>query len=243
MGFSGPVGLKGFKIIADSEVLLIDDACSGANEEDAHLLHIEYGRDFKADIVDSLRLAVQGDPCPACGDGSLVMTRGIEVGHIFQLGVKYSERMKAVFLDEDGKERPCIMGCYGIGVGRTAAAAIEQKNDKDGIIWPASIAPYQVAIVPVDITDQVQRDWATEIYEKLSAAGADVLFDDRDGRVGVRLKDIDLFGIPIKVIIGPKALAQGKVEFKLRANAEARFIDKSEVLSEVSRVVQHGGVS
>jgi prolyl-tRNA synthetase len=165
------------------------------------------------------------------------MNRGIEVGHIFKLGTKYSEKMKATFLDEDGKEKPVIMGCYGIGIGRTAAAAIEQGSDKDGIIWPLPIAPFQVAVVPVNISEQIQKEVASTIYDKLSEDGIDVLFDDRDDRVGVRLKDIDLIGIPIKVIVGPKGLAENKVEIKLRATGKSEMVAFDEVLEKIKELL------
>jgi len=237
VGFSGPVGLKNVRIIADHEVAEIDDGVSGANEKDFHLMHIQYGRDFKADVVDALRLAEAGDPCTVCEGGKLIMNRGIEVGHIFKLGTKYSAKMRANFLDEDGKEKPCIMGCYGIGIGRTAAAAIEQSSDKDGIIWPIPIAPFSVVVVPVNVSESVQKDTAVSIYEKLLALGIDVLYDDRDERVGVRLKDIDLIGIPIKVIIGPKGLAEKKAEIKLRSSGETTMVALDEVEEKIKELL------
>ena len=241
IGFSGPVGLKKVKIIADRSVPEIEDGVAGANKTDMHVIHVQYDRDYKADVIDDLRLAQEGDLCPVCEGGKLVMTRGIEVGHIFKLGTKYSEKMKAAFLDENGKEKACIMGCYGIGVGRTAAAAIEQSNDKDGIIWPISIAPYHVVVVPVNVSEKDQKDIAIEMYENLFEEGIEVLLDDRDGRIGMRLKDMDLIGIPIKVIIGPKGLAQGKVEIKLRSSGETKLVKKEDVLKEVRQLIQHGG--
>jgi prolyl-tRNA synthetase len=239
VGFSGPVGLKNVEIIADRSVLGIEDGATGANKEDMHVIHVQYDRDYKADIVDDLRLAQAGDSCPNCG-GKLVMTRGIEVGHIFKLGTKYSDKMKATYLDDDGKEKPFIMGCYGIGIGRTAAAAIEQGNDKDGIIWPASIAPFHAVVVPVNVSEPGQKDVAVELYENMFEDGVEVLFDDREGRIGAKLKDIDLMGIPIKIIIGPKGLAQGKVELKLRSSGETKLVKREEVLKEVKELIQHG---
>ncbi len=240
VGFSGPVGLKKIKLIADRSVVGIEDGVAGANKADMHIIYVKYDRDYKADMVEDLRLAQVGDLCPVCDEGHLVMTRGIEVGHIFKLGTKYSDKMKATFLSEEGKEKPCVMGCYGIGVGRTAAAAIEQSNDKDGIIWPISIAPYHVVVVPVNVSEKDQKNIATEVYENLFEEGIEVLLDDRDERIGVRLKDVDLIGIPIKVIIGPKGLAQGKVEIKLRATGETKLVKKEEVLEEVKKRIQHG---
>ncbi len=165
VGFAGPVGLKGIKIYADKEVIDIEDGITGANANDAHIIHVQYGRDYKADEVESLRLANEGDPCPNCG-GKLVTTRGIEVGHIFKLGIKYSEKMQAKYLGEDGKEKPYIMGCYGIGVSRIAGAVIEQNHDQFGIKWPISISPYQVAVVPVNIKEKEQKDDGGETLQR-----------------------------------------------------------------------------
>jgi len=237
VGFAGPIGLKGVKIIADIDVPEIENGVSGANEADAHMMHIKYERDYKADIIESIRLAEEGDSCPNC-KGSLVMTRGIEVGHIFQLGTKYSEKMKAMFLDEGNKEKPYIMGCYGIGIGRTAAAAIEQNHDKDGIIWPISIAPYQVAIIPVNVSEKEQRDTAERLYNEMLKEGVEVVFDDRDGRIGMKLKDIDLIGFPIKIIIGPKSLKEGKVEIKLRSSGEVLLVKVEEVKGKVKEIIE-----
>ncbi len=224
VGFAGPVGLKGVKIYADRSVTEIDDGITGANENDAHLIHVQYGRDYKADEIDNLRLAKEGDPCPECG-GKLVVTRGIEVGHIFKLGVKYSEKMNAKYIGEDGKERPYIMGCYGIGVSRIAGAVIEQNNDGFGIKWPLSIAPYKVAVVPVNVKEKEQSMVAEKLYEDLTAKGIEAILDDRDASIGVKLKDIDLIGFPIKAIIGPKSLAEKKIEIKTRADGKTQLVD------------------
>jgi prolyl-tRNA synthetase len=224
VGFAGPVGLKGVKIYADRAVTEIEDGITGANESDVHVVHVKYGRDYKADEVDNLRLAKVGDPCPKCG-GKLVMTRGIEVGHIFKLGTKYSLKMKANYLGEDGKEKPYIMGCYGIGVSRIAGAVIEQNNDAFGIKWPLSLAPYKVAVVPVNMKEAEQAKTAEMLYDGLSKKGVDVILDDRDSSIGVKLKDMDLIGFPIKVIIGPKSLAENKVEIKLRSDGTMQTID------------------
>jgi len=240
VGFSGPVGLKNVKIIADRSVPGIHDGVTGANKEDAHITHVKYGRDYKADVVDDLRLAEEGDFCPSCDGGKLVMTRGIEVGHIFKLGTKYSEKMKATYLDESGRETVCVMGCYGIGVGRTAAATIEQSSDKDGIIWPAGIAPYHVVVAPVNFSEPEQREVAVEIYESLFESGIEVLLDDREGRIGARLKDIDLIGIPVKIIIGPKGLKENKVEIKLRAGGDVKLVEKTRALEEIRKILEHG---
>ena len=240
VGFSGPVGLKNIRIIADREVTEIEDAVTGGNQKDIHLVHVQYGRDYKAEIVETLRLAQAGDACPVC-DGKLVMNRGIEVGHIFKLGTRYSDKMKATFLDEDGKDKPFIMGCYGIGIGRTAAAAIEQNFDKDGIIWPMAIAPFQVAVVPVNVSEAEQKDAAVKIYDQLLLGGVEVILDDRDERVGTKLKDIDLIGIPIKIIVGPKGLAQKKVELKARKSGDTQLVDLDKVVGEIKKLITRKG--
>ena len=232
VGFAGPVGLKGVKIYADKAVTEIEDGATGANENDTHLIHVKYGRDYKADEIDNLRLAKVGDPCPKCG-GSLVMTRGIEVGHIFKLGTKYSLKMKANYLGEDGKEKPYIMGCYGIGVSRIAGAVIEQNNDNFGIKWPLSLAPYKVAVVPVNMKEAEQSKTAEMIYEGLSKKGVDVILDDRESSIGVKLKDMDLIGFPIKVVIGPKSLAEGKVEIKTRADGNTQSIEINKAVDKL----------
>jgi len=178
----------------------------------------------------------EGDACPKCKNGKLSKTRGIEVGHIFKLGTKYSEAMKCVFLDEQNKERPMIMGCYGIGVGRTAQAAIEQNNDKDGIIWPMPIAPFQVAVIPVNSDEKEQMSVAHKIYEEGNKLAIEMLLDDRGGRVGPKLKDIDLIGIPIKIIIG-KALKDGEVEIKFRKTGETQLVSKDKVIARIREVI------
>lgn len=235
VGFAGPVGLKGVKIYADTEVADIDDGITGANEKDAHIIHVQYGRDYKADEVHDLRLANEGDPCPRCG-GKLVMTRGIEVGHIFKLGTKYSAKMKATFLDESGKEQSYIMGCYGIGVSRIAGAVIEQNNDEFGIKWPISIAPYQIAIIPVNMKEKQQSEVANELYKTLSDAGIETILDDRDASIGVKLKDIDLIGFPVKVIIGPKSLAENKLEIKMRADGKTTLVAISDIVKKIKEI-------
>jgi len=227
VGFAGPVGLKGVQIIADTTVPLIEGGVSGANKEDHHRMHIAYGRDYKADLIGDIRYALHADKCPRCEEGKFEVSRGIEVGHIFKLGVKYSEKMKCVYLDENNQEKVMIMGCYGIGIGRTAAAAIEQNNDKDGIIWPLPLAPFQVAVVPANTSEKDQIEAAEKIYNECQSLGIEALLDDRDERMGVKLKDIDLIGIPYKLIVG-RALKEGKVEIKSRKTAETHIIPKDE---------------
>ncbi|SHG57024.1 prolyl-tRNA synthetase [Thermosyntropha lipolytica DSM 11003] len=230
-GSLGPVGLP-CKVYADLEVARMRNFVCGANEDGFHLINVNMGRDFVPEAVADLRNAVKGDKCPVCGK-ELEVQRGIEVGHIFKLGTKYSEAMGATFLDQDGKEKPFIMGCYGIGVSRTMAAAVEQNHDEDGIIWPVPIAPYQVIIVPVNIKDAELRVVAEEIYKTLLAAGIEVILDDRDERAGVKFKDADLIGIPVRITIGSKSLKENKVEIKKRWEKDAELVAVSEVLAKV----------
>jgi prolyl-tRNA synthetase len=232
VGFAGPVGLKGVQIIADNSVPLIEDGASGANKEDHHVIHIIYGRDYKADLIGDLRYAVHTDKCPRCEQGKFEVSRGIEVGHIFKLGKKYSEKMKCVYLDDSNQEKVMIMGCYGIGIGRTAAAAVEQNHDKDGIVWPMNLAPFQVAVIPANVSEKDQAEVAEKVYNDCLSAGIEAVLDDRDDRMGVKLKDIDLIGIPLKLIIG-KALKEGKIEVKDRKTGETKLVEKGGIVNYV----------
>jgi prolyl-tRNA synthetase len=216
-------------------VPLIEDGVSGANKEDYHLRHIVYGRDYKADLIGDIRYALRADKCPRCEEGKFEVSRGIEVGHIFKLGTKYSEKMKCTFLDENNQERPMIMGCYGIGIGRTMQAAIEQNHDRDGIVWPIPLAPFLAAIVPVNVSEEEQKRAAERIYQDCLGQGLEVLLDDREERVGVKLKDMDLIGIPYKVIVG-RALKEGKVEVKSRKTGEAELLEVEKVGERVRRL-------
>jgi prolyl-tRNA synthetase len=233
VGFAGPVGLKGVRIIADNAVPFIEDGASGANKEDHHLVHIAYGRDYKADLTGDIRFAVHQDKCPRCAQGKFETSRGIEVGHIFKLGTKYSDKMKCVYLDDNNQEKTMIMGCYGIGVGRTAAAAIEQNHDKDGIVWPLPLAPFSIAIVPANMAEKEQADLAEKVYQDCGKAGIAALLDDRDERMGVKLKDIDLIGIPYKLIIG-QALKNGKVELKDRKTGTMELVEVGKIVEKIS---------
>ncbi len=181
-------------------------------------------------------MAAAGDGCPRCA-GTLEIKRGIEVGHVFKLGTKYSEAMGATVLDEDGKEKPVIMGCYGIGIGRTAAAAIEQNHDEAGIIWPHPLSPFDCEIVPVNVNDPQTAKAAEELYALLNSAGVDTLLDDRDERAGVKFKDSDLIGIPVRVTIGEKNLKQGSMEIKERKTGDVRLVKKEDAAAEVKRVL------
>lgn len=231
LGFSGPVGLKGVKILADNAIGSLPSAVVGANEKDAHLVDVSPA-DFKVDHFGDFRAAVAGDPCPRC-DGTLVLSRGIEVGHVFKLGTKYSKAMNAYFLDAEGKENPMIMGCYGIGVSRTIAAAIEQNHDEDGIIFPPPIAPFTVIVTPVGAKNAEVDRAAEAAYSALWAAGIDTLLDDRDERPGVKFKDADLIGIPFRVTVGKKALAEGKVELRNRRTKEMELVELDKIVAAV----------
>ncbi len=221
VGFAGPVGLSGVKIIADHAVRGLKNFVVGANEADAHYIHANYPRDFQIEAFYDLRNVTEGDLCPRCGK-PLDLTRGIEVGHVFKLGTKYSQALGATFLDEQGKERPIIMGCYGIGVSRTVAAAIEQNHDQDGIIWPISIAPFHVALLTLGVKDNELFTTSEKLYQALTEAGLEVLWDDRDERPGVKFKDIDLIGLPFKLVVGKRLKNEGQVEVKERRSGETK---------------------
>ena len=220
-GFMSPIGIKeGTCIVVDETAMRMHNAVSGANEQDFHYINVNPKRDFGEVTVTDIRLVAEGDLCPACGAGHLHIGRGIEAGQIFALGTKYSEAMGATFLDEAGKTQPLQMGCYGIGVGRTMAAAIEQNHDEHGIIWPRAIAPYEVVVVAVNAKAEEQLVYAEEIYEELRAAGVDVLLDDRRERAGVKFNDCDLIGYPVRIAIGPKTIENGTIEVKIRKSGE-----------------------
>ncbi len=239
-GFMSPIGLKDTAIVVvDQSVMEMSNAVAGANEVDAHFINVTPRRDFNARkiVVADIRMVREGDPCPHCGK-PLKMTRGIEVGQVFTLGKKYSEALHATFLDEDGKEKFFEMGCYGIGVGRTMAAAIEQFNDADGIIWPRAIAPFEVVVVPVNAKDDAQLACAEKIYDELKAAGVDVLLDDRRERAGVKFKDCDLIGYPLRVTVSPKTLAGEPVEVKVRRSGEFVHFDRSELVEKISALLE-----
>jgi prolyl-tRNA synthetase len=223
MGFLGPIDIK-IPMVVDQSVAVMPRLVVGGNKEDVHIRDAVPGRDFKVDRVLDLRNALAGDPCPRCGE-TLEVGNGIEIGHVFKLGTKYSDAMGAMFQDAEGKTHPLIMGCYGIGVNRIVASAVEAGNDKNGIIWPLSIAPYEVLIVPLQVDPDGEVMAKTrEIAEALKFAGADVLIDDRDQRPGPKFKDADLIGIPLRVVVGDRGLKEGKVELKWRHESEASTI-------------------
>ena len=227
---AGFVGLKDAKcrVIADNSVKDLKNFVIGLNQKDVHQVGANWGVDYELPETFDVRLSKAGEACPVCGK-PLKMTQGIEVGNIFQLGTKYSSKMNAVFQDVDGNEKPFIMGCYGIGVSRTAAAAIEKFHDDFGIKWPKEIAPYEVILIPVNINDEEQMKIANELYVALQKAGIEVLMDDRDERAGVKFKDADLIGIPLRITLG-KTLAEGLVEYKLRMTDETGKISPEKVL-------------
>ena len=222
LGFSGPVGLP-VPVFTDREVAAMKNFVTGANAPDMHYTGTNPGRDFDPGRVTDLRVAAAGDPCPRC-EGTLQLTRGIEVGHVFKLGTKYSKAMRATYLDADGKEQLIVMGCYGIGTGRTVAAAIEQNHDQNGISWPVPLAPFQVYLLPINLSDEKNRAAAEKLYADLQTAGLEALYDDRVERPGVKFKDADLLGIPLRIVVGEKTLAKDSVEFKLRREKETRLI-------------------
>lgn len=234
VGFAGPIGIKVDEVFIDNEVTSMSNMIVGANETGYHYENANFGRDFEGKVGD-FRNAAEGDTCPKCGK-PLTIARGIEVGHIFKLGTKYSEAMGANFIDENGESKPLIMGCYGIGINRTMAAIIEQNNDGNGIIWPISVAPYKVIIVPVVTKDEKQMAAANELYEKLQGLGIDVLIDDREERAGVKFKDADLIGIPIRVTVGKK-INEGMVEFKLRKDADIELEPFDSVIDRIKDVI------
>ena len=236
MGFAGPLGLD-VKIVADNAIKGMRNFVTGGNRKDLHLRNVNFERDFQVDLFGDLRIITADDPCPKCG-GEIRFGRGIEVGHIFKLGTKYSKAMGAVFLDEDGGEKPIVMGCYGIGVGRTVAASIEQNHDKDGIIFPIPIAPFEVIILPLQMHEREVCEAAEKIYRELSDKGLDILIDDRDTRAGIKFNDADLLGTPVRVTVGARNLKNGQVEMKVRSEPESDLIALKDAPSIISNKVK-----
>jgi prolyl-tRNA synthetase len=234
-GFAGAVGIKA-RVIADYSIMNLVNMVTGANKENYHLKNVNIGRDFQVESFADLRVSQPGDACPRCG-GVIKFVRGIEVGHVFKLGTKYSKAMKAVYLDRDGKEKTMIMGCYGIGIGRTVAACIEQNFDSNGIIWPIPLAPFTVIVTPVNIKESDVMKASEDIYRELLACGVESIMDDRDERAGVKFKDADLIGIPLRIIVGSKNLAQGRVELKIRRSGENRLYETGKIVDEVRKII------
>lgn len=240
-GFTGPIGLKdGVRLIVDSRITRMKNLIVGGNETDYHFKNANYGRDFKGEIAEDLLLVEEGDICPKCG-APLKMDRGIEVGNIFQLGTKYSSSLNAKFLDEDGKEKPFVMGSYGIGVSRTVAAIVEQYHDENGIIWPLVVAPYHVIITVVNSNNEEQSLLGEKLYNELISEGIEVMLDDRKERAGVKFNDRDLIGIPIRITVGKKA-GENIVEYSLRKNNEKVEISADEVLKRIKEEFNNEGI-
>jgi prolyl-tRNA synthetase len=235
VGFAGPLKLKNITIVADEEVPSLQNFVTGANENDYHFINVNVGRDFKIDQVAQIRSAQSGERCPRCQKGKLLTSRGIEVGNTFMLGTKYSQALGATFLDSDGEEKPFIMGSYGIGITRTAQAAVEKFHDSAGIIWPASIAPFSVEILPLNIADKKQNEVSFEIYQRMKGNGVEVLIDDRDERAGVKFNDADLIGLPLRINVGAKSLKENKVEICVRKTKEVISVTQGEVVDKCKK--------
>lgn len=240
VGFAGPMGIKVDMLLVDQEVANMYNFIIGANETDMHLKNVNYGRDFEG-IVGDFRNVTIGEKCPECGK-EITISRGTEVGHIFKLGTKYSESMGATFIDEDGKAKPFIMGCYGIGVTRTVASIIEQHNDENGIIWPLEVAPYHVSVIPANVKNEEQATKAEEIYNELRKMRVEALLDDRKERAGVKFKDSELMGIPMRITVG-KMIGEGQVEFKLRNGGEVETLSIEEVYNRVRKEFERENLS
>jgi prolyl-tRNA synthetase len=232
IGFAGPIDIKVDYLLVDNEVSSMNNIIVGANDTGYHYDNVNYGRDFMGTVGD-FRKVVEGDKCPKCAE-ALTIARGIEVGHIFKLGTKYSKPMGANFIDENGESKPLIMGCYGIGINRTMAAIIEQNNDENGIIWPLSVAPYKVVVIPAVTKDAEQMRIAEELYVDLRNLGIEVMLDDREERAGVKFKDADLIGIPMRITVGKK-VNEGLVEFKLRNSSEVELVSVASVIDRVKK--------
>jgi prolyl-tRNA synthetase len=242
VGFAGPVGLR-IRVLADNALRGLAGAVAGANETDHHVVDVVQGRDLPGLAFADLRTAQPGDPCGRCADGVYDGHRGIEVGQIFYLGTKYSKAMGATYLDAEGREHAIEMGCYGIGITRTAAAAIEQNHDVNGIVWPLALAPAQVHLVAVNAQDAALRETAERLYRELTAAAVEVLYDDREERPGVKFKDADLIGVPWRVTVGPKALARGAVELKPRREPSATELPLGDAVARLTALVGEGSPS
>jgi prolyl-tRNA synthetase len=235
-GFAGPVGLK-VRLVADLAVQGMRNFVTGGNAKDLHLKNVNLERDFTVSRFADIRNVAHGDPCPRCPSGALEMWRGIEVGHVFKLGTKYSKALKATYLDATGQEQTIFMGCYGIGIGRTVAACIEQNNDANGIIFPIPIAPFHCIVSALNIKDEAVFTAAENIYSRLLEEGVEVLLDDRDERPGFKFKDADLIGIPLRIVVGGKNLAEGKVELKHRRRGEVELLAPAEAVARVKGIV------
>jgi prolyl-tRNA synthetase len=238
VGFAGPHALKEkIIIVMDRSAAPMTNVVTGGCRVDVHTINVNRNRDFNVSLISDIRAAVPGDKCPRCGEGTLNFHRGIEVGHVFKLGTKYSKPMNVFYTDTDGVETPVIMGCYGIGVGRTLAAAVEQSHDDNGVIWPIPLAPYIAYVMPISVDDEPQMSAATAIYDELNDAGIETVLDDRKERPGVKFKDADLIGFPIRIVTG-KALKDGNVELQIRRTGEKRLVPRADILQTVKSVIK-----
>ncbi|WP_444684198.1 proline--tRNA ligase [Alkalicoccus luteus] len=235
-GSAGPVGIEGeLRIVADHAVQYMVNACTGANKEDVHYINVNPGRDFTPDRYEDLRVIKEGDPSPD-GNGTIRFKEGIEVGHVFKLGTKYSEALGATYLNQEGKAKPIVMGSYGIGVSRTVAAVIEENHDENGIVWPTACAPFDVHLIAINSKKEEQRDLADRLYEQFRQSGLDTLYDDRAERAGVKFKDADLIGIPLRVQVGKRA-EEGYVELKQRADGQAEELHVDQLASRLNELM------
>jgi prolyl-tRNA synthetase len=239
-GYASAIDIKGIKVIADDSITRGSNFVAGANKPDMHLRNVNYPRDFKVDVLADIATVKSGDSCPRC-NGQLQSQRGIEVGHVFKLGTFLSERIGAHFLDKDGVTKPIIMGCYGIGLGRLLAAAVEQNHDDKGITWPLPIAPFQVHLCPLRMEDQDVVKTSESIYFNLQQAGVEVLMDDRDESPGIKFNDADLLGIPLRIVISPKTLKENNVEIKWRREKQAQLIALDGLTDAVRQLLNISG--
>ena len=235
VGFAGPIGLK-TQIIADQAVTVLKNCVVGGNKADTHIINANPDKDFKIDRSADIRFVTETDRCPKC-KSEIDVSNGIELGHVFKLGTRYSDSLGAKFLDKNGKERPIIMGSYGIGVNRILAATIEKSHDSNGIIWPLPLAPYEVLVVPINFKDEIIMNTATKIYDELCEAGVDTLLDDRDQRPGFKFKDADLIGIPIRITVGKRLKETGELEIKLRSKDEVYYATPENILDEIRKLM------
>ena len=234
MGYSGPVGLPdSVEIIADHEIAAMSDFVVGANQNDAHLVGADAEVDFRVDRYADLRRAVAGDACPRCAEGYLTAHRSIEMAHIFKLGTKYSEDLDAIFTDAEGQEKPMIMGCYGVGVSRAVAALVEQHHDENGIIWPLSVAPFDVVILLLDPQNAQLAATAEDLCTQLEQSGLEVMADERDERPGVKFKDADLIGYPLIIVVGRRTADSGEVEVRRRRDSAEKVVAIAEAVATV----------
>jgi prolyl-tRNA synthetase len=237
-GAASPVGLEGIKVVADDSVQSGTNFVAGGNKPDLHLKNVNYPRDFQADVVADIATARAGDGCPNCG-GTFTTTRGIEMGHIFKLGTIYSEKFEATFVDENAETRPAVMGCYGLGLGRAMAAIIEANHDDKGIIWPLSVAPYQVHICPLYREGTGVSQDAEKIYKELTDAGLEVLIDDREESPGVKFNDADLLGVPFRVTVSPRSLEKNGAELKKRSEKDAEIVPLTDIVGRLKGIIKN----